>query len=445
MAGDLKPVITEVRAREVLDSRGLPTVEAEVVLSTGQIGSAIVPAGASRGKGEAKEKRDRDQSRWEGEGVLTAVAAVEREIAPILKGIPADPKIVDSAMLELDGTPDKNRLGANAILAVSLATARAAAIASRMPLFLYISHLIGQSSLSIPTPMVNIISGGHHASWRLDVQDYLVIPYGAQSLREALDWVGRIYHGVRRRLSAQGHPTLLADEGGFSFPAKSNEEPLSLLTDVIQEVGLTPLRDVALGIDVAASHFFLNSRYRWRLEGEEFTSRELAEILFNWLERYPIISVEDGMAEDDLEGWDVLSKSLRRKAQLIGDDLFVTNPTRIKWAAEKNFANAVLIKPNQAGTLTETLQAHEVCREVGYNAVVSARSGDTEDTFIADLAVGLGVGQIKIGSIARSERTAKYNRLLRLEEQLSGAARYAGALPFRVFARLPTDQEGSVS
>ncbi|MCS7222940.1 MAG: phosphopyruvate hydratase [Armatimonadetes bacterium] len=434
-------VIRTIGAREVLDSRGYPTVEAEVMLSTGARGVASVPAGASVGSREAVEKRDGDRSRWEGKGVLSAVKTVKEVIAPALIGKEADPEEVDALLRELDGTPDKSRLGANTLLAVSLATARAAAEDRGLPLTLLINQLSGSPDMSIPTPMVNIISGGHHAAWTLDFQDYLVIPAGAFSFRQALDWTGLIYHHLKNRLKKEGFSTLLADEGGFAVPFPTNEKPLHLLTEVISEVGLNPRFQVWLAIDVAATHFYSGGRYQTRTENRSLSTLEMVETLSQWSYRYPIISIEDGVAENDEPGWENLTLRLGGRVQLVGDDLLVTNAQRIKECAQKGIANAALIKPNQVGTLTEALNAIRACREVGYNIIISARSGETEDPFIADLAVGVGAGQIKVGSIARGERTSKYNQLLRLEEMLGSKAPFAGAKPFERFGAVSMPKE----
>lgn len=425
--------VERVWAREVLDSRGNPTVEAEVVLDNSAVGWAIVPSGASKGAHEALELRDGDKERWEGMGVLTAVHNINDHIAPALRGIHADVSTIDARLRELDGTPNKSRLGANAILAVSLAAARAIAYAGNLPLYRFLAELAGNDQPIMPTPMVNIISGGLHASGNLDMQDFLIIPVGAKSFRQALDWVGKVYHAVKRMLTERGLTTLVADEGGFGPPLESHEEALHLLCEAVERTKLRLGDDIVLAVDVAATHFYRNGRYELRREGRSLNPQEMVALLDEWCRLYPIWSVEDGCAEDDWEGWRQLTQRLGERVQLLGDDLFVTNPERIKKGIAEGIANAVLIKPNQIGTLSETLEALALCRQAGYAVVISARSGETEDPFIADLAVGTGAGQIKIGSIARGERTAKYNQLLRIEER--GQVGYAGREPFRCFGR----------
>ncbi|MEM4289433.1 MAG: phosphopyruvate hydratase [Nitrososphaerota archaeon] len=423
--------VTEVRAWEVLDSRGFPTVEAEVCLDGGYTGSALVPAGASKGSHEAVELRDGDR-RWLGKGVRKAVENIRYIIAPALKGLNADIREIDEVLLEMDGSPDKSRLGANAILAVSIASCKAISHARRMPLYRYIMEVAGASALTIPTPMVNMISGGLHASWNLDIQDLLIIPLGARSFRQALDDVGAVYHTLRNLLSGKGFSTLLADEGGFSPRCGGCEEAIELLLAAVEECGLALGRDVALAMDIAATHLLRDGRYMLRNEGLYLSSEEMVDYLSELCERYGIISLEDGCAEDDLDGWRILTDRLGDKMQLVGDDLFATSLTRLKMGAERHIANSALIKPNQAGTVTETIDAIKLCKELGYTPIVSARSGDTEDSFIADLAVGASVTQIKIGSISRSERTSKYNRLLRIEDELVGVASYHGGAALRL-------------
>jgi enolase len=420
--------IQEVRGREVLDSRGNPTVEADVKLADGSIASAIVPSGLSTGRREAQELRDADQARWSGRGVLGPVSKINGQIRKILVGTEADVEKIDSLLIGLDGTTTKSNLGANAILAVSLASARAIAVSRRIPLYRLIGELSGTRSFSIPTPMVNIISGGLHAGGTIEMQDFLVVPIGAASFHQALEWVGSVYHATRKLLRESRFSVLLADEGGFGPSLKSNEEPLKLLQKSVSAAGLVPGRDIALAVDAASSHFFQEGAYH--LEGRALQSSAMVDLFERWVGEYPVISLEDGCAEDDWAGWSELTKALGEKIQLIGDDLFTTNPAMIEAGKAKGIANAVLIKPNQIGTLSETLEAIRICRKIGYAPVVSARSGDTEDSLIADLAVGTAAGQIKIGSLARSERTAKYNQLLRLEEQLDRQAHYAGLQPF---------------
>ncbi len=424
--------IRGIRGRELLDSRGNPTVEAEVTISDGTTASALVPSGMSKGTREARELRDTSESRWSGKGVQRAVSNINGEIRNALVGSEADLSEVDGSLVRLDGTPDKSSLGANATLAVSLATARAVAAASKVPFYEFVNRLDGRHGYSIPTPMVNIISGGLHTDGTNEMQDFLVIPVGAADMSLALEWVGSIYRETRELLHGMGHSTLLADEGGFGPRLKSNEEALRVLEKGVSRAGLGLGKDVVLGVDVASSHFFRDGRYQ--LEGRSVGSSTMVKLYESWTSEYAVVSLEDGCAEDDWEGWAELTSSLGKRVQLIGDDLFTTNPKMIELGAERGVANSVLIKPNQIGTLSETLESMHVCRKVGYAPVVSARSGDTEDPFIADLAVGTSAGQIKIGSLARSERTAKYNQLLRLEERLKGKAPYAGRVPFPFLA-----------
>lgn len=420
--------VERVWAREVLDSRGNPTVEAEVVLDNGAVGWAIVPSGASKGANEALELRDGDSDRWGGMGVLTVVHNINNIIAPALRGVPADVATIDARLRQLDGTPNKSRLGANALLAVSLAAARAIASAHHLPLYRFLAELAANDQPIMPTPMVNIFSGGLHADGNLDIQDFLIIPVGADSFRQALDWVGKVYHTVKRMLAERGLTTLVADEGGFGPPLESHEEALHLLCEAVERAKLRLGDDIVLAVDVAATHFYRNGRYELRREGRILDPQEMVALLDEWCRLYPIWSVEDGCAEDDWEGWRQLTQRLGERVQLLGDDFFVTNPQRIKLGIAEGIANAVLIKPNQIGTLTETWEAFALCRQAGYATVISARSGETEDPFIADFAVATGAGQIKIGSIARGERTAKYNQLLRIEEREGYG--YAAGIPF---------------
>ncbi len=423
--------IEAIRGREVLDSRGNPTVEAEVTLADGAVGSATVPSGLSTGKREAHELRDAGSARWAGRGVLESVSCINGLIGKALVGTSADVPSIDRLLIELDGTPTKSKLGANSILAVSLAGARAIAKSQKIPLHRLFADLSGATHLSIPTPMVNIISGGLHASGSIEMQDFLVVPAGAATFREALEWVGSIYSSARKLLRELGFSVLLADEGGFGPALKSNEEALKILDKSVSAAGLELGTDVALAVDAASSRFFRGGLYH--LEGKAVNGSGMVDFFDRWIAEYPIISLEDGCAEDDWEGWVELTETLGKKAQLVGDDLFTTNPAMIREGQRKGVANAVLIKPNQIGTLSETLEAMEVCRKAGYSPVVSARSGDTEDPLIADLAVGTNAGQIKIGSVARSERTSKYNQLLRLEEELGDEAPYSGRGPFPFF------------
>ena len=428
-------IIAAVRAREVLDSRGNPTVEVDVRLEGGAFGRAIVPSGASTGRHEAVELRDGDPTRYEGRGVLRAVAAVNDAIASAVSGHcdAADQPALDARLRELDGTTNKANLGANAILGVSLAAAHAAAAALDESLYRYLG---GPDANTLPMPMVNIISGGRHAAGGLDMQDFLVIPIGAATYREALQMVVAVYRAVGRVLSQTGpYGYGVADEGGYGPPLPCHEDALGLLYDATRLAGYRCARDgdIAIGLDVAATEFAVNEGlYALRAEGRAFTSVELADLLAHWQLTYPIVSIEDGLSEDDWDGWEYLTGKMGGNTQLIGDDLFTTNPERLARGADLGVANAVLIKLNQIGTLTETLDTVRLARERGYLPVISARSGETEDTTIADLAVATGAGQIKIGSITRSERLAKYNRLLRIEEELGERAQFAGR---DVFAR----------
>ena len=427
--------ISTVRAREVLDSRGNPTVEVDVHLEGGAMGRAIVPSGASTGRHEAIELRDGDPARYEGKGVLRAVAGVNTIIAPAVCGSmdAADQPTLDEFLRELDGTSNKSRLGANAILGVSLAAAHAAAAALGEPFYRYLG---GPDATTMPVPMVNIISGGRHAEAGLDMQDFLAIPIGAETYSEALRMVVDVYRAVGRVLSQMGpYAYGVADEGGYGPPLPCHEDALGILYDATRLAGYRCARDgdIAIGMDVAATEFIGgDGNYLLRAEGRSFTSAELADLLVHWCATYPIISIEDGLSEDDWDGWEYLTRQMGASTQLIGDDLFTTNPERLAQGADAGIANAVLIKLNQIGTLTETLETVRLAQERGYLPVISARSGETEDTTIADLAVATGAGQIKIGSITRSERLAKYNRLLRIEEELGERAVFPGR---DVFAR----------
>ncbi len=417
--------IVEVRAREVLDSRGNPTVEAEVELESGAVGRAMVPSGASTGKFEALELRD-GGPRYLGKGVLRAVAHVKDRIAPEVVGLDAlDQAAVDRAMLALDGTPNKASLGANAILAVSLATARAAAEALGIPLW---RHLGGVQAAVLPVPLMNVINGGVHADNDLDVQEFMLVPLGFSRFSEALRAGVEVFHHLKKVLKARGYATNVGDEGGFAPALKGNEEALELLLEAIERAGYRPGKEVALALDAAASEFYQGGRYLF--EGKERAAEELIEVYEGWVERYPIVSLEDGLAEEDWEGWKLLTERLGQRVQLVGDDLFVTNPARLERGIEEGVANAILIKPNQIGTLTETLETIRLAQRAGYRTVISHRSGETEDPFIADLAVAVNAGQIKTGSASRSERIAKYNQLLRIEEALGEGAVFLGRNAF---------------
>ena len=421
----MSAAITALRGREILDSRGRPTVEAELSLGDGTTVTASVPSGASKGRHEAVERRDGDRDRYGGRGVLGAVAAVDDVIAPALRGRSPEPASVDALLCELDGTADKSRLGANATLAVSLASARAAAALAGVPLWRY---LAGETQPVLPLPMVNILSGGLHAARQLDFQDFLIIPVGATSFSAALRMCAEVYDSTREELVRRGLSTLKADEGGFGPRLDSHEEALALLVRATEEAGFEPGEDIVYAVDVAATHFFDAGAgaYAIRTEPRAVSAAELTDLICEFAERYPIVSVEDALAEDDWEGWAAFTSRVGARLQVIGDDLFATNLERVERGIRSAAANAVLVKMNQVGTLTETLAVVEAARSSGWRLVVSARSGETEDPALADLAVGTGAGQIKVGSVAQSERLAKYNRLLRIEEALGGEARFAG-------------------
>ena len=417
--------IVEVRAREVLDSRGNPTVEAEVELESGAVGRAMVPSGASTGKFEALELRD-GGPRYLGKGVLRAVANIKDRIAPEVVGFDAlDQVAVDRAMLALDGTPNKAGLGANAVLAVSLATARAAAEALGLPLWRYLG---GVQGAVLPVPLMNVINGGVHADNGLDVQEFMLVPLGFSRFSEALRAGVEVFHHLKKVLKERGYATNVGDEGGFAPALERNEEALELLLQAIERAGYRPGKEVALALDAAASEFYQGGRYLF--EGQERSAEELIEVYEGWVERYPIVSLEDGLAEEDWAGWKLLTERLGQKIQLVGDDLFVTNPARLERGIQEGVANAILIKPNQIGTLSETLETIRLAHRAGYRTVISHRSGETEDPFIADLAVAVNAGQIKTGSASRSERIAKYNQLLRIEEALGEGAVFLGRNAF---------------
>ncbi|MEK6664842.1 MAG: phosphopyruvate hydratase [candidate division NC10 bacterium] len=420
--------ISEIHAREILDSRGNPTVEVEVVLESGGFGRAAVPSGASTGTREAVELRDGDGKRYGGKGVRRAVTNVIEVIAPELDGMEAtEQAAVDRALLELDGTPNKSALGANALLGVSLAVARAAADEAGLPLYQYLG---GAGARLLPVPLMNVLNGGVHADNGLDIQEFMLVPAGAQSFSEALRTGAEIFHALKGLLRDKGLSTGVGDEGGFAPALGSNTAALDLLLQAIERAGYRPAEDVLLALDAAASEFLHGGRYRFRAEGKERTSEEMIAFYESLLDRYPLCSIEDGLAEQDWDGWAALTRRLGSRIQLVGDDIFVTNPTILGEGIKKGVANAILIKVNQIGTLTETLEAVELAKRAGYGTVISHRSGETEDTFIADLAVAVNAGQIKTGSLARGERTAKYNQLLRIEEELGDAASWPGRALF---------------
>lgn len=425
--------IVDIKGREVLDSRGNPTVEAEVLLDNGIIGSACAPSGASTGSREALELRDGDKSRYLGKGVLKAVANINGPIRDLLLGTdPSDQKALDHAMIKLDGTENKATLGANAILAVSLAAAKAAAQDQDLPLYAHIANLNGTPGVySMPVPMMNIINGGEHADNNVDIQEFMVQPVGAKTFSEGLRMGTEIFHHLKAVLKARGLSTAVGDEGGFAPNLASNEDALKVISEAVANAGYKLGTDVTLALDCAASEFFEDGKYNLSGEGQVFTAEGFADYLKGLTERYPIISIEDGLDESDWAGWKILTDKIGEKTQLVGDDLFVTNTKILKEGIDKKIANSILIKFNQIGTLTETLEAIQMAKAAGYTAVISHRSGETEDSTIADLAVGTSAGQIKTGSLCRSDRVSKYNQLLRIEEQLNGKAKYNGRAEFR--------------
>ncbi|MDP1707481.1 MAG: phosphopyruvate hydratase [Gammaproteobacteria bacterium] len=423
--------IKDVRAREVIDSRGNPTVEADVILESGVRGRAAVPSGASTGAREAIELRDGDVSRYGGKGVLQAVAHVNTVLRQALTGIPAsDQARLDAVMCELDGTPNKARLGANAILAVSLAAAHAAAADSGQPLYRYLAPSTG-GKFVLPVPMMNIINGGAHADNNVDLQEFMILPVGMPSLSEAIRCGAEVFHALKKVLHDKGLCTAVGDEGGFAPDLDSNEAAIQVILEGIERAGYTPGQDVYLGLDAASSEFYRDGHYVLASENKRLTGAEFSDYLAAWVDKYPILTIEDGMAETDWDGWALLSRSLGGRVQLVGDDLFVTNTRIFEQGIAKNIANSILIKVNQIGTLSETLAAIAMAKQADYTAVISHRSGETEDTTIADLAVATGAGQIKTGSMSRSDRVAKYNQLLRIEEELGAQAEYAGRAAFR--------------
>ena len=424
--------IVDVVGREILDSRGNPTVECDVWLESGVMGRAAVPSGASTGVREAIELRDKDPKRFGGKGVLEAVRHVNEDIANAVLGIEAsDQSYIDRTMIELDGTENKGRLGANAILAVSMAVARAAAEESGLPLYRYFG---GTSAVTLPVPMMNVINGGAHANNNLDLQEFMIIPLGAPTFREAVRYGAETFHALKSILNSRGMSTAVGDEGGFAPALSSHEEAIELIVEAIKKAGFRPGDDIAIGLDCASSEFYDAEKNLYTLtkQGKTVTAEEWIAVLEGWVQKYPVISIEDGMAEGDWEGWAKLTQALGKKVQLVGDDLFVTNPKILAEGIEKGVANSILIKVNQIGTLSETFEAIRMAHRAGYTAVVSHRSGETEDSTIADIAVGLNAGQIKTGSMSRSDRMAKYNQLLRIEERLGEAAVYPGRKAFSI-------------
>ncbi len=417
-------IIADVYAREILDSRGNPTVEADVILEDGTLGRAAVPSGASTGAHEAVELRDGDKGRYLGKGVLNAVTNINTIIGPAIIGMdPAEQAAIDQLMIDLDGTPNKSRLGANAILAVSLAVAKAAAEDCGLPLYRYLG---GTNGKQLPVPMMNILNGGAHADNNVDVQEFMVMPTGAASFSEGLKMGAEIFHALKQVLKEKGYTTSVGDEGGFAPNLSSNEEALQSIVEAIRKAGYTPGQDCHLAMDVAATELFQEGKYVLAGEGKTLTAAEIIELYQDWAERYPIVSIEDGLSEDDWEGWQLMTEKLGHKLQLVGDDLFVTNTQRLATGIEKGIANSILVKVNQIGSLTETLDAIAMAKEAGYTAIISHRSGETEDVTIADIAVATNAGQIKTGAPSRTDRVAKYNQLLRIEEDLDEAAQYKG-------------------
>ena len=416
--------INQIKAREILDSRGNPTLEVEVTLENGTVGRAAVPSGASTGAHEAVELRDNDKARFNGKGVLKAVENVNRDLAAALIGLNAkDQNSIDQKMIDLDGTENKSRLGANAILGISLAIAKAAATCSNQSLFRYIG---GKRARVLPVPMMNIINGGEHADNPIDIQEFMIMPIGAKNIKEAIRMGSEVFHTLKAELSSSGLSTSVGDEGGFAPNISSTRDALDFILKSIENAGYKAGEDIYLALDCASTEYFCEGKYHLSGEGKVLGSKDNAAYLADLVADYPIISIEDGMAEDDWEGWEILTNELGNKIQLVGDDLFVTNPKRLKKGIEKSCANSMLVKVNQIGTLTETLEAVDLAHRANYTNVMSHRSGETEDTTIADLAVATNCGQIKTGSLARSDRLAKYNQLIRIEEELEGFAKYAG-------------------
>ncbi len=420
--------IVDIIGREIIDSRGNPTVECDVLLESGVMGRASVPSGASTGSREAIELRDGDKSRYFGKGVLKACEYINTEISEAIMGLDANEQaFLDRTLIDLDGTDNKARLGANATLAVSMAVAKAAAEESGLPLYRYFG---GSGAMQMPVPMMNVINGGAHANNNLDLQEFMIIPVGAPSFREALRWGAEVFHTLKKILNDKGLPTSVGDEGGFAPSVENHEAAIKLILQAIEEAGYEPGTQIALGLDCAASEFYKNGKYHLEGEGLSLSSTDFTNLLATWCDKDPIISIEDGMAENDWEGWATLTAALGKKVQLVGDDLFVTNTKILREGIDKGIANSILIKINQIGTLTETFAAIEMAKRAGYTAVISHRSGETEDSTIADIAVGTNSLQIKTGSMSRSDRTAKYNQLLRIEEDLGDIASYPGRSAF---------------
>ena len=422
--------IIDVRAREVLDSRGNPTIEADVILASGVVGSAMVPSGASTGEREAIELRDGDKARYLGKGVLNAVKNVQTELRDAVIGLDAgDQSALDEKMIALDGTESKSRLGANALLAISMAAARAAANAKKQPLY---RSLNTSGEFILPVPMMNIINGGSHADNSVDLQEFMILPVGAPNFREAIRYGAEVFHNLAKVLKSKGLATTVGDEGGFAPNLSSNEEAIEVILQAIELAGYKAGEDIYLGLDAAASEYYSDGIYNLASENKKYNSAQMADFFVDWVNRYPIISIEDGFDENDWDGWKLMTEKLGNRIQLVGDDLFVTNPKILQQGISKNIANSILIKVNQIGTLTETFAAVTMAHQANYTAVMSHRSGETEDTTIADLAVATRTGQIKTGSLSRSDRIAKYNRLMKIEEELGDLAVYAGRSAFRM-------------
>ncbi|NQY51430.1 MAG: phosphopyruvate hydratase [Piscirickettsiaceae bacterium] len=423
--------IVDIRGREIIDSRGNPTVEADVILKSGVIGRAAVPSGASKGRNEAVELRDGDETRYLGKGVLNAVAAVNGELRHAIIGMDVtEQKKIDHKMIDVDGTENKGRLGANALLAISMATVRAAANEFGMPLYRYLG---GYDANIMPVPMMNIINGGAHANNNIDLQEFMIIPVGAKNILEAIRAGAEIFHALKKILNSRGLNTAVGDEGGFAPNLPSNEAAIEIILEAIKNANYEAGKDIMLGIDAASSEFYQDKYYVLASENRALNSSEFIDLLESWVDRYPIITIEDGMDENDWDGWKSLTDRLGGRIQLVGDDLFVTNTAILKQGIDRGIANSILIKTNQIGTFTETLEAIDMAKQAGYTAVISHRSGETEDTIIADLAVATNVGQIKTGSLSRSDRIAKYNQLIRIESELDGAATYLGIKSFNQF------------
>lgn len=425
-----KTTISEIKSREILDSRGNPTLSTQVFLHSGEVGKAAVPSGASTGTHEALELRDKDPSRYLGKGVLTAVSNVEKIIAPEIVGLDAlNQEEIDKRLIQLDGTPSKKKLGANAILSVSMAVAHAASKTLNSPLYDYLGK---KENYQLPVPQINILNGGSHADNNVDIQEFMIIPAGSPNFSEAIRTAAEVFHNLKKILQKKGYSTAVGDEGGFAPNLKSNEEALELILESIQNAGYKPGKDIYLALDVAASEFYMDKKYIFKKsDGSEKKSDEMINFYQALIQKYPIISIEDGFAEDDWEGWKGMTEALGRRIQIVGDDIFVTNLERFKRGVDQGIGNSILIKLNQIGTLSETIETVNYAHQKGYSSVISHRSGETEDTFIADLSVALNTGQIKTGSLSRSERVAKYNRLLEIEEDLKNRGSYAGSLAFK--------------